>query len=292
MSESFSDTFGSCREYESPEFIASGRAAEVYAARNISNGKTYAIKCIKFSPKKCQPDLIKNEINILKSINHPNVVALHDNYAGPQHHYLVMEYAENGDLMSDLQVQKRYTEKFARTVTLDLVKALNYCHQRGIVHRDLKPENILIDKLGRVKISDFGMAKRIEKSGRLNTYCGTLIYMAPEILSGAAYDSSIDVWSAGIIIFIMLSGYHPFHGKNDAECEKMIQSGRLYFHPPSWEDISSNAITLVKEMICPCPLQRSTAKEALKSSWLGDKKYSFKKKITSAYSNVLRKNWQ
>lgn len=276
----------SLRNYKPLQLIGEGSTAVVYAAMNKSTAKKYAIKCIKFSHYKKRAQQIKNEVDILKSIDHPNVIALHDYFKDPQHQYLVMDYVENGDLMDDLQVQKRYSEEFAKNVASDFIQAIDYCHQRGIVHRDLKPENILIDKFGSAKIADFGLAKRIERSDSLNTYCGTLLYMAPEMICGYAYNKSIDVWSAGLIIFIMLGGYHPFQSESDTISKKMIRKGSLYFHPPYWKNKSTEAIDLIQNMVCVCPLQRMTANEALKSSWLHiDQKNNFQQ---SSSWNPLR----
>lgn len=269
-------------DYKPFQLVGEGGAATVYAAMSTSTRKIYALKCIKFNHKKKQAQQIKNEVDILNSIDHPNVIALHDYFKGPQHHYLVMDYVENGDLMDDLQVHKKYSENFAKKVASDFIKAVDYCHRRGIVHRDLKPENILVNKFGDAKIADFGLAKRIERSTSLHTYCGTLLYMAPEILDGHAYDQSIDVWSAGLIIFIMLSGYHPYQSESDAISKKMIREGNLYYHQSCWKDISTDAINLINDMLCVCPLRRMTANETLKSPWIyTDQRNDFEQHSTS-----------
>jgi len=269
-------------DYKPLKLIGEGGTATVYAAENNITKKKYAIKCIKFrnETKKYCNKFFQNEVNILKSIDHPNIATLHDYFTGPQHAYLVMEFAEGGDLMDDLQRRGRYSEDHAKPFAIEIMRAVRYCHDRNIVHRDLKPDNIVIDKFGCAKLADFGQSKRIQRPNSLTTHCGTFIYMAPEIRNNCAHGKGVDIWSSGIIIFIMLSGYHPFAHENQDVSREMIQMGSLYLHPSSWDVISAEAIHLVQDMICVCPLQRLTANDALKSSWLGynEEKLMYKRK--------------
>jgi len=268
-------------DYRPLKLIGEGGTATVYAAENNITKQKYAIKCIKFRNKseKSSDKVFQNEINILKSIDHPNVAALHEYFTGPQHHFLVMEFAEGGDLLDDLQKRGRYSEEHAKSFAIEIMRAVRYCHDRNIVHRDLKPENILIDKFGCAKLADFGLSKRIQKPNSLTTRCGTLIYMAPEILDHDTYGKAVDIWSSGIIIFIMLAGYHPFAHESQDASREMIRKGKLCLYPSYWDDKSAEAISLIKDMICVCPSQRITANESLKSSWLGSSDQFVAKKV-------------
>jgi len=275
------------KDYESLGVIGEGATAIVYAAHSKITKQKYAIKCIRFqyslNTKKTGNQVFQNEVDILKSLDHPNVAVLKDYFTGPQHHYLVIEFAEGGDLMDDLQKRGRYSEEHARPFVTEIMQAVRYCHDKNIVHRDLKPENILIDKFGSAKLVDFGLSKKIEKPDSLTTRCGTLLYMAPEISDNDSHGKAVDIWSSGIIIFILLSGYHPFQHERKDESRKLIKKGRLYLHPSRWDGVSLEAITLVHEMICVCPKHRITASESLKSPWLGYTEEFFAGKIKSLY---------
>jgi len=164
-----------------------------------------------------------------------------------------------------------YNEKEARDVSKILIEALRYCHERHIVHRDLKPENLLLaseDDDISIKIADFGFAKRCTKPKSLKTQCGTPGYVAPEILKGVLYDSQADMWSLGVIIYILLGGYPPFIEENQRELFKKIMKGRYKFHDEYWSDISDDGKDLIKSLMNIDTETRLTAEQALSSKWM------------------------
>eukprot|EP00587_Corethron_hystrix_P013241 CAMPEP_0113315216 /NCGR_PEP_ID=MMETSP0010_2-20120614/10971_1 /TAXON_ID=216773 ORGANISM="Corethron hystrix, Strain 308" /NCGR_SAMPLE_ID=MMETSP0010_2 /ASSEMBLY_ACC=CAM_ASM_000155 /LENGTH=194 /DNA_ID=CAMNT_0000171669 /DNA_START=111 /DNA_END=692 /DNA_ORIENTATION=+ /assembly_acc=CAM_ASM_000155 len=174
--------------------LANGSTAVVYEATTHLTEKKYAVKIINHSSCLKRLNKARNEIEILRVLDHPGVSALRECFYDDLNHYLVMDFADGGDLLDDLQKNGRYSEKRAMEVGFELMGGVLHCHDRCVVHRDLKPENILLGKDGSVKIGDFGLSKQITKPNLLSTYCGSSLYMAPEILLGQAYDESVDIW--------------------------------------------------------------------------------------------------
>ena len=159
--------------------------------------------------------MIENELEILRKVKHPNIVKLIEEYKTDEYVYLIMEFLKAGDLLEDLTVKKKYEEKEAAQMIINLTSAVAHLHSESIVHRDVKLENILIqnlqDGIQVLKLGDFGLATKLNE-GKLNQKCGSPIYVAPEILLGEAYGFEVDVWSLGIITYILLCGFAPFQG--------------------------------------------------------------------------------
>eukprot|EP00587_Corethron_hystrix_P012344 CAMPEP_0113306176 /NCGR_PEP_ID=MMETSP0010_2-20120614/5529_1 /TAXON_ID=216773 ORGANISM="Corethron hystrix, Strain 308" /NCGR_SAMPLE_ID=MMETSP0010_2 /ASSEMBLY_ACC=CAM_ASM_000155 /LENGTH=180 /DNA_ID=CAMNT_0000160785 /DNA_START=411 /DNA_END=950 /DNA_ORIENTATION=- /assembly_acc=CAM_ASM_000155 len=180
---------------------------------------------------------------------------------------MVMDFMDGGDLLDDLYKKGRYTECRVKQITIGILKGINYCHRNNIVHRDLKPENILLNKSGEVKIADFGWSARIQSPYSLTTNCGTFSYTAPEILRRLPYGKSVDIWSIGVIMFIMLGGYHPFDAPEEAQTNDLIVKGKYEFDEKYWNRISFNAKLLVNDFLTLLPTRRPTACDALQSRW-------------------------
>ena len=164
-----------------------------------------------------------------------------------------------------------YDETQARKVFQHIVFAVNACHENNIAHRDLKPENILLvskESDTDVKLANFDFAKRFTSPNSLTTQCGTPSYVAPEILSGLPYDSQADMWSLGVILYILLGGYQPFLEKNQIKLFKRIKKGDYKFHEEWWESVSSDAKSLIEGLITVDPRERLCAKDVLKNKWM------------------------
>ena len=164
-----------------------------------------------------------------------------------------------------------YNEKEARDVCEILFKSIGYIHERSIAHRDLKPENLLLlseDDDSQVKIADFGFAKKCLSPNSLTTQCGTPGYVAPEILEGVAYDTKSDMWSLGVIIYILLGGYPPFIEQNQRELFRKIRRGQYEFHEEYWGSVSADAKDLISKLLTVDPAKRLSAEEALKHKWM------------------------
>ncbi|XP_027184915.1 CBL-interacting protein kinase 2 [Coffea eugenioides] len=223
--------------YELGRLLGQGTFAKVYYGRNISSGQSVAIKMIDKEKilRVGLIDQIKREISVMRLVKHPNVVQLYEVMATKTKIYYVMEYAKGGELFYKV-AKGKLKEDVARRYFQQLVNAVDFCHSRGVYHRDLKPENLLLDENENLKISDFGLSALAEskrQDGLLHTTCGTPAYVAPEVINRKGYDGAkADVWSCGVILFVLLSGYLPFHDSNLMEMYRKI--GKAEFKCPNW----------------------------------------------------------
>ncbi|CAI2367388.1 unnamed protein product [Moneuplotes crassus] len=257
-----------------PKLMGTGTYGKVFL------GSTAATKvAIKTLSKKNLTEgeiaLIKDEIKILQSLDHPNIIRYHETYENEKFFYLVMEYCEGGELFDKLtSKEKKFTEQDAAKIMRKLFHAISHCHAQGITHRDLKPENIMFnkksnDEISEVKIIDFGLSQQ-NQGEKMNLICGTPYYVAPEVFDNNGYGSECDIWSLGVIMYILLSGYLPFHGSNLAEiCESIIEK-EPNFDRDCWKNISNEAIDLIKSCLQKDPKSRVTASEALDSKWFSE----------------------
>lgn len=279
-------------------------------ARGKDNNN-YAVKIVTKAKLTREDDLaLKDEIGILRNVNHPNIIKLYDVFDEADHYYLVTELMRGGELFDRIVTKNYYNEKEARDVCKILFEALNFCHEQKIAHRDLKPENLLLMSRSNdreIKIADFGFAKRVNSEHCLMTQCGTPGYVAPEILHGVPYGTKSDMWSLGVITYILLGGYPPFIEQNQRELFKKIKKGQYEFHPEYWGSISPDAKDLISMLLTVDPNKRITARNALNSSWVlgGDsqlagydlganlqqfRKYNAKRKLRQAVLTLMATN--
>ncbi|RMX69131.1 hypothetical protein DD238_002430 [Peronospora effusa] len=262
--------------YRSGRIIGEGNFSIVKECTNRETGERLAVKCINketLDPKE-RSNLVQ-EINILQDLCHPNIIKLWDVYDGDGPMcFLVMEYAEGGELFDRIIAKAYYTEAEAKKVVQVVAKVLHYCHSKGVTHRDLKPENLLYtDKTANstIKIADFGFAKLVtSEETNLLTMCGTRGYYAPEIVRNLPYDSKCDVWSLGVITYILLCGFPPFHDENRAEEMRKIVNGEFAFDSLYFHGVSQEAKDFICKMLVVQPLKRLTAQEVLHHSWFND----------------------
>jgi serine/threonine protein kinase len=207
--------------------IGEGNFASVYVCTRRNNGIKYALKVIDKEKLKGKERLLDNELALLSRVSHhPNVVALIESFDTPQYLYLVTELVTGGDLFDVLMEAQPCSELFVSSLVKDVACALRYLHEMNIVHRDLKPENLLFhtDDIGgtTLKVGDFGLAKKLaQPTSRMKTICGTPKYVAPEVLRGN-YGKKCDMWSLGVVIFVMLSGTCPFESRNQKVRRTML----------------------------------------------------------------------
>lgn len=224
-------------KYELRKLIGCGGFAKVYHAKDIRNGQSVAIKIISKKKNNCTTLVshIKREISIMRILRHPHIIKLIEVLATKGKIYFVMEYAKGGELFTKVS-KARLSENLSRKYFQQLIAAISYCHSHGVYHRDLKPENLLLDENGDLKITDFGLSAlndQIREDGLLHTLCGTPAYVAPEILAKKGYDGAkIDVWSCGVILYVLNSGYLPFNDPNLMVMYKKIYKGE--FRCPKW----------------------------------------------------------
>ncbi|KAF5935483.1 hypothetical protein HYC85_026612 [Camellia sinensis] len=212
---------------------------------------------------------VKLEIEIMSKLSgHPNVVDLKAVYEDEDYVHLVMELCAGGELFHQLEKHGRFSEYEAQVLFRHLIRVVTYCHEKGIVHRDLKPENILLATKSfssPIKLADFGLATYIRPGKNLHGTVGSPFYIAPEVLTGG-YNQAADVWSAGVILYIILSGLPPFWGKTKLKIFDAVRAADLQFPPELWDRISASAKDLVTGMLCVDPSKRLTAKQVLGGS--------------------------
>ena len=260
--------------YEVLSLLGKGGYGKVYQVRNKKTNEIHACKHLsKLSIK----DLIKfeREIDILKKADHPNIIKLYEIFESKHSYYLIMEECKGGEvfdrIINHLQNKEMYSEKDAANILRQMMSAIEYCHNNGIAHRDLKPENLLYLNEGSeennpIKVIDFGLSQVISPDKKLKTKVGTAYYVSPEILKGE-YSEKCDIWSAGVILYILLSGDPPFNGPNDVSIYQKISEMKLYFPDNKWANISEDAKDLIKNMIAP-ENDRYNAKQVMEHPWM------------------------
>jgi calcium/calmodulin-dependent protein kinase I len=259
--------------YEMGEEIGKGGFSVVYRATKKGNGEEFAIKVIQ--KKMVEGDdikLLKREIQIMKKLDHPNILKLFAVYEDESQFYLVMELVRGKELFDKIVEKGMYSEKDAANIIRQVVSAVEYLHANGIAHRDLKPENLLSSGEGDmelIKIADFGFSKSFDgEDEKLMTSCGSPGYVAPEILTAESYDKSVDMWSVGVIIYILLSGYPPFYADSAPALFKKIMDVKYDFDDMVWDDISDDAKDLIQHLLVKQSAKRFSAREVLEHSWL------------------------
>uniref|UniRef100_A0A0G4IFX6 Calcium-dependent protein kinase 1 n=1 Tax=Chromera velia CCMP2878 TaxID=1169474 RepID=A0A0G4IFX6_9ALVE len=249
--------------------IGTGSYGSVCKATNKSTGAVRAIK--KISKREVKNiDRFKQEIAFMKQLDHPNIVKLFETFEDSKTIYLVLELCTGGELFDRIIGEGYFTEKMAATLMRQILAAVYYCHCHNIVHRDLKPENFLFlnkEKNSPLKIIDFGLAAYWQPGQILKTKAGTPYYVAPQVLRGE-YGRECDLWSAGVIMYILLCGYPPFHGDSDKEILTKVKKGKYSFNEADWKDISGDAKDLIQKLLTYEPKERTTAEQALNHPWI------------------------
>jgi calcium/calmodulin-dependent protein kinase I len=217
--------------------------------------------------------LLKREIEIMKQVDHVNILKLIEIYEDDEKVYIVMELVEGSELFDRIVDKGYYSEKSTVLIVKQILNAVKYLHQQGIAHRDLKPENLLCSGEGVnevVKIADFGLSKIFagEKGEELQTSCGTPGYVAPEVLMSEHYDKSVDMWGIGIITYILLAGYPPFYADNDTQLFEKIMNADYDFDDECWDDVSDLAKDFIRHLLVKNPEERFNADQALEHPWI------------------------
>uniref|UniRef100_A0A8C4GI04 MAP/microtubule affinity-regulating kinase 3 n=1 Tax=Dicentrarchus labrax TaxID=13489 RepID=A0A8C4GI04_DICLA len=253
-------------KYRLLKTIGKGNFAKVKLARHIPTGREVAIKIIdktQLNPTSLQK--LFREVRIMKILNHPNIVKLFEVIETEKTLYLVMEYASGGEVFDYLVAHGRMKEKEARAKFRQIVSAVQYCHQKHIVHRDLKAENLLLDADMNIKIADFGFSNEFTVGGKLDTFCGSPPYAAPELFQGKKYDGpEVDVWSLGVILYTLVSGSLPFDGQNLKELRERVLRGK--YRIPFY--MSTDCENLLKRFLVLNPGKRGTLEQIMRDRWI------------------------
>lgn len=246
--------------------IGKGNFAKVKLARHLPTGTEVAIKIIDktlLNPSSLQK--LFREVRIMKMLDHPNIVKLYQVIETEKTLYLVMEYASGGEVFDYLVAHGRMKEKEARAKFRQIVSAVQYCHQKRIIHRDLKAENLLLDCEMNIKIADFGFSNEFSPGQKLDTFCGSPPYAAPELFQGKKYDGpEVDVWSLGVILYTLVSGSLPFDGANLKELRERVLRGK--YRIPFY--MSTDCENLLKKFLVLNPVKRSSLEAIMKDKWM------------------------
>ncbi|ESN95435.1 hypothetical protein HELRODRAFT_86903 [Helobdella robusta] len=253
-------------KYRLIKTIGKGNFAKVKLAKHLPTGRQVAIKVIdKTLLSSTSKAKLWREVRIMKTLDHPNIVKLFQVMETDRYLYLVMEYASGGELFDYLTSNGRLKEKEARMKFRQILSAVHYFHQKNIVHRDLKAENLLLDKDYNVKIADFGFSNEFCPGSKLDTFCGSPPYAAPELFLGKKYiGPEVDVWSLGVILYTLTTGALPFDGSNLKELREKIVKGK--FKVPFF--ISTECESLLRKFLVTNPLKRISLEVAMKDKWV------------------------
>lgn len=255
-------------KYELGRMLGHGTFAKVYLARNLQTGKSMAMKVVGKDKviKVGMMEQIKREISVMKMVKHKHIVELHEVMASKSKIYFAMDLVKGGELFNKI-AKGRLREDVARVYFQQLISAVDFCHSRGVYHRDLKPENLLLDEDGNLKVTDFGLSafsEHLKQDGLLHTTCGTPAYVAPEVISKKGYDGAkADIWSCGVILYVLLAGFLPFQDDNIVSMYRKIYRGD--FKCPPW--FSSEARRLITKLLDPNPNSRIAISKIMESSW-------------------------
>eukprot|EP01119_Soliformovum_irregulare_P014605 TRINITY_DN3_c0_g1_i1.p1 TRINITY_DN3_c0_g1~~TRINITY_DN3_c0_g1_i1.p1 ORF type:complete len:303 (-),score=83.98 TRINITY_DN3_c0_g1_i1:46-954(-) len=257
--------------YDLKQVIGKGAFSVVHEATNKKTGERVAVKIIDHkTAEEGDQKRLQTEIAILKKVNHPNVVGLRDLFETSEKLYLVMELITGGELFDKIVERGQYSEKDASVIVKKMISAVEYLHANGIAHRDLKPENLLLRGADEtdVMLSDFGLSKIMTGNTMMETACGTPYYVAPEVLSGEGYDKEVDMWSVGVITYLLLCGFPPFYGESLPEVFEQIMKAEFDFPAPYWTDITPHAKDFISKLLVTDTVKRLTASQASQHPWV------------------------
>lgn len=280
------------QKYELKKELGRGAFSVVKLAVNKKTKEKVAIKVI--DRANVGKDYEKNllmEMEILQRVHHPNIIQLHEMIEEDNKIYFAMELVTGGELFDRIVEKGSYTEEDAKVLVRKIVSAIEYLHDMNIAHRDLKPENLLVKSIAddtEVKIADFGLSKIIDEQKMMQTACGTPGYVAPEVLNAEGYDKEVDLWSIGVITYILLCGFPPFYAETVPEVFEQILKAEYDYPEEYWGEISAEGKDFINHLLVVDPKDRLTAKQALKHSWLHSKGKEKKKTKLAKFQEKMR----
>lgn len=282
-------------KYDVRDQLGSGAFATVHLCIDRTTGQKYACKIVDKNKFKLhgssRPDSLKDEVNILLSLKHENIVQIYECFETDSHLYIILELVSGGELFDRIIAVGRFPEAEALQLFRQIYSAVSYIHALNIIHRDLKPENILLSSkygLG-VKLSDFGLSRVVSSINQAKTMCGTMQYLAPEVIEQKySYGASVDVWSLGVNLYILLCGYPPFDDSEDCKVPMYTQmmSSSFTFPDDPWKSVSAEAKDLIKRLLTPDFRTRITTPEIGEHPWMKSSNISVNSSLSSVSMRV------
>lgn len=254
------------RDYCVSEEIGRGRFGVVYRCFSLKSGQSFAVKSIDkrlISDDSIDRQCIYNEAKVMNLISpNPNILQIFNIYEDDTHLHIILELCNSSDLYHRIS-NRVFSESEAVNVMVPLMEAIAHCHRNGVAHRDLKPDNVLFDEWNRLKLADFGSAECFREGELMSGVVGTPYYVAPEVLAGREYSEKVDVWSAGVILYIMLAGIAPFYGDTATEIFEAVLRANLRFPARVFHSVSPVAKDLLRRMLCKDVSRRFSAEQVL-----------------------------
>lgn len=259
--------------------LGKGATSVVHKCFEKGTNRPFAVKKVK---KTADLKVFTAEVNALQTVDHPHVIKLINLFEDDHNLYLVLELVTGGELFERIVQRGSYTERDAAQCVREICHAVEFLHGRGIVHRDLKPENLLYADMSEnapLKLADFGLSKIIDQDVSMKTVCGTPGYCAPEVLLGKPYSKAVDMWSVGVITYILLCGFEPFYDdRGDTAIYKKILRADYAFISPWWDDISLSAQDFISKLLVTDPNKRLSANQAMSHPWVREENSAAKTK--------------
>lgn len=268
--------------YRGIKMLGKGSFGQVILCADKVNGQQRAVKVIRTENseksksrsgvnKGVDKRALRTEVELLKTLDHPNIMKLYEFYEDTTFWYIVTEVYSGGELFDEILKRKRFNEVDAAIIIKQILSGITYMHKHNVVHRDLKPENILLEskeKNADIKIIDFGLSTYLDALKGKRDKLGTAYYIAPEILTGLECTEKCDVWSTGVILYILLSGCPPFGGQDESQILSRVKKGTFTYNLPQWSQVSDEAKDLINQMLTYSPKSRCSAKKALDHIWI------------------------
>jgi calcium-dependent protein kinase len=274
--------------YREGEKIGSGAFSEVKRCLHIPTGQLRAVKIIYkagLHNEQIDERLLLNEIKILRTLDHPNILRCLEMYEDRLKYYLITELCEGGELFNRIVQLRHFSEMQAAEVMSQLLSTIAYCHSKNVIHRDIKPENLLLEDRSsalNIKVADFGSSTIMDATKKMSGCFGSAYYLAPEVLNGS-YNEKCDVWSCGVILYIMLTGRPPYSGRTESEIIRQVRNSPLKIVPEQLQLLSSDAIDILQKLLTIDVSVRISAAEALQHPWITNyKRYKDAPNLTSA----------
>ena len=261
------------QHYDVIRVLGEGAYGKVYLVQHQTTRQLRAVKVISKIEHKHADESLVTELQAVGKLDHPHILKLYSLYVSTQSIAIVSEFLSGGELFDHLIQLGRITELEAACILRQVLSAISHCHYHGVVHRDLKPENLMLEKPYRegeevnIKIIDFGASSLIDPQKQLEKKTGTSLYVAPEVLEGS-YNEKCDVWSCGVILYMLLAGVPPFNGRTVPEILASVRKAKVSFKHPAFRSVSKGAKKLIRRMLKKNPLERCSSEEALHSDWV------------------------